>query len=110
VDLVFDGECLDKQLAEFVCLTDLTCEQIDAYADDKLGHALCGATYTDFATSCTINQGVPGQECVAIWCADQPANRPSKTPTPALAPWTARASISSWRARHPPPAHSTISW
>jgi len=63
-DSVFQGDCGTKQLDEFACVTDLTCEELASYADDKLASPMCGATYQAFASACTLNQGVPPKECV----------------------------------------------
>lgn len=63
VDRVFDANCVTKQLAEFACVADLSCDELTSYANDKSASSLCGATYQDFATSCTLNAGVPPKAC-----------------------------------------------
>ena len=61
---VFTGQCLELQLAEYECITGMTCDELTQYANDKLVDAKCGATYTEFATTCLRDGTMPPQPCI----------------------------------------------
>ena len=64
VGQVFTGQCADLQYGEYACISDLTCDELDTYLDDKLIDPTCGATYSEFATTCLRGGTMPPQACV----------------------------------------------
>lgn len=60
----YSGACADAAAALFECEAELTCAEIEAYAEDYHGSP-CGALYGSFAAECGY-QPTPPPECSAF--------------------------------------------
>ena len=73
---VFTGQCLELQLAEYDCITGMTCDELMQYADDKLIDAKCGAIYTEFSMTCLRDGTMPPGPCIDF-CTTTKGCRPT---------------------------------
>jgi hypothetical protein len=60
----WDATCLPLKVAEYACLAELDCAEIDLYDQEGRTHVACGPTYLEFAEACLVDGGVPPQQCV----------------------------------------------
>jgi hypothetical protein len=65
-DDLYEGSCLDKQIAEYACVASLPCSEVPTYVKDKGAHPVCGAVYQALAKTCQYNGGKPPGECLSF--------------------------------------------